>query len=494
MAQKSIIVIGAGIAGLSAGCYAQMNGYQTQIFELHSAPGGLCTAWQRKGYVFDGCVHHLAGAGPNSRLYRLWEELGAVQDHPLIDREYFVQVEDPTGKALTVYTDIERLEQHMKELAPADARVIDAYMRGVRLLFHAEMLALPLASAWDLVKLLPWLPGMLRWMRISMAEFAGRFSDPFMRRAFPVIQYDFPGIPMLIHLNFMASCHLRTFGWPSGGSLPFARSIATRYEDLGGKVHYRSRVEKILVRDNRAVGVRLADGTEHHADVVISAADGHTTIFDMLDGKYVDDRIRAYYDRVPDRQDMNFHVSLGVARDMSGEPHALTYFFGEPVTILGKERDRLSVEIPHFDPSMAPPGKASVKVLLDASYSTWRELYADRARYNEEKQRVAEAVIKQLEARFPGLKEQVEVVDVATPVTIERFTGNWHGFQAWMDEEGSLFDMFTSAGKTLPGLDGFYMIGHWAGGIGLSTAAIGGRKLIRRLCKLDRRSLVTSVP
>jgi phytoene dehydrogenase-like protein len=240
--------------------------------------------------------------------------------------------------------------------------------------------------------------------------------------------------------------------------------------------------------------VRLADGTEHHADVVISAADGHTTIFDMLDGRYVDDRIQAYYDRAPDRQDMNFHVSLGVARDMSGEPHALTFFLREPVTILGREHDRLSVEIPHFDPSLAPPGKASVKVLLNASYATWKALYDDRARYEEEKQRVAEAVIAQLEARFPGLKEQVEVVDVATPVTIERFTGNWHGLQAWMDEEGGLLEMFTGAGKTLPGLDDLYMIGHWAGGIGLSTAAIGGRKLIRRLCRQDRRPFVTTVP
>src|SRR3989304_2375133 len=51
---QSIIIIGAGIAGLSAGCYGQMNGYKTRIFELHDKPGGLCTAWKRKGYTFDG--------------------------------------------------------------------------------------------------------------------------------------------------------------------------------------------------------------------------------------------------------------------------------------------------------------------------------------------------------------------------------------------------------------------------------------------------------
>ena len=77
----------------------------------------------------------------------------------------------------------------------------------------------------------------------------------------------------------------------------------------------------------------------------------------MLDGRYVDDRINAYYATPPDRQDMNMHVSFGVARDMSSEPHALTMFLKEPVTLLGKERDRISVEIYSFDPSMAPAGQ-----------------------------------------------------------------------------------------------------------------------------------------
>jgi phytoene dehydrogenase-like protein len=58
-----IIIIGAGISGLAAGCYAQMNRYRTQIFEMHNLPGGLCTAWKRNGYVFDGCIHYLFGSG-----------------------------------------------------------------------------------------------------------------------------------------------------------------------------------------------------------------------------------------------------------------------------------------------------------------------------------------------------------------------------------------------------------------------------------------------
>jgi len=62
MEQKSIIIIGAGIAGLAAGCYGQMNGYRTQIFELHDKPGGLCTSWQRRKSTIDGCLRWLLGS------------------------------------------------------------------------------------------------------------------------------------------------------------------------------------------------------------------------------------------------------------------------------------------------------------------------------------------------------------------------------------------------------------------------------------------------
>ena len=63
---RSVMIIGAGIAGLSAGIYAQLNGYRSRIYEMHSLPGGLMTAWKRKGYTMDGCIHWLTGSSPKS--------------------------------------------------------------------------------------------------------------------------------------------------------------------------------------------------------------------------------------------------------------------------------------------------------------------------------------------------------------------------------------------------------------------------------------------
>jgi phytoene dehydrogenase-like protein len=406
-----------------------------------------------------------------------------------------VRVELPDGQALTVYTDIDRLEGHMREIAPEDARAIDAYIGAARHLLPLDLLAMPLATPWEMLGLLPKAPSIIKWARVTLEQYARRFQSPLLRRAFPTVQYDFPPLPMIVHLNFIAGCHKRILGWPMGGSLAFARSIAARLGALGGAIHYRAPVEKILVADDRAVGVRLADGAEHRADIVISAADGRATVFDMLGGEYADDRIRAYFDAVPDAAEMSLCISLGVARDMSGDPHALTLFLEQPVTLMGETSDRLNVEIFNFDPALAPAGKTPVKVVFKARYAQWKVLAQDRSRYDEEKQRAAETVIAQLDRRFPGLAQQVEVIDVATPLTIERFTGNWRGQQAWPSPKQPILTMLRGLMHTLPGLENLYLVGQWAEALpGISTVAISGRNAIRAICRRDGRRFVTSVP
>lgn len=550
----SILIIGAGIAGLSTGCYAQMNGFSTQIFEMHDKPGGLCTAWRRKGYTFDYCIHNLAGTAPNSPYYRMWRELGALRPQtqtktwtqtepnpqpqpqlqlqlqlqaptvipgaeqapshasptgsppsgpdvsagcPIYHYREMVRVEEPSGKSLTIGPDIARLEQELKDLAPGDAEVIDEYIQGVRAFHSFDLLSLPGAGFGGVLRMLPYAGTVAKWMKPSLGAFAKRFSDPFLRRALPYIQYDMPGIPVGVHLNMLAGMGRQDYGWPVGGSLAFARAIEQRYRALGGQVHYKSKVVKILIEDGRVIGVRLADGSEQRGDVVVSAADGHSTVFDMLEGRYTTEALRSYYAQAPESQEMALHVYFGVDRDLSQEPHALVLLLDKPVEIAGHTRDRLGVEILSFDPSMAPPGKSVIKVPLEADYAFWKSVQSSgEEAYRTAKEEVAAQVLHLLEARFPGLDGQVEVMDVSTPLTIERYTGNWRGLQAWLPPGNFMGIMLKGAFTTsLPGLADFFMVGQWACAmIGLNTVASAGRRLVRSLCRRYGRPFVTLEP
>ena len=202
MADKSIIIIGAGIAGLSAGCYGQMNGYRTQILELHDKPGGLCTSWKRKGYTIDGCIHWLLGARPGIDFYRMWEELGAVQGRTMIAHDNYMRIEGEDGKAFVLHTDANRLEQHMKELAPEDADTIDELMKAAQ---RAARLDTPFLKAPEvqgfseklgqIVKMVPLMPFVMKWAKLPFGHYGHRFKNPFLRDAFSVLTSDISDMP-----------------------------------------------------------------------------------------------------------------------------------------------------------------------------------------------------------------------------------------------------------------------------------------------------------
>jgi phytoene dehydrogenase-like protein len=492
---ESIIIIGAGIAGLSAGCYGQMNGYKTQIFELHDKPGGLCTSWKRKGYTFDGCIHWLVGSGAGTSFNRIWRELGAVQGRQMVDHDEFMRYRGPDGKDFVLYTDVDQLERHMKDLSPADAQVSAEFCNAIRRVTVLGQIGQTpglRGKIKTIFQMIPFMLTMARYRKTSVQDFSRRFRDPFLRRALTAL-WDMPDFPIIGLMMTLAWMHQHDAGYPIGGSLEFARAIERRYHDLGGEMHYKSRVAKILVEDDHAVGVRLTDGSEHRADIVISAADGHATIFDMLEGKYINDTIKGYYETLPIFQPI-IQVSLGIARDLSNEPHMVTHALEQPITIAGEERQTLGVKHYCYDPTLAPEGKSVVEVMYPSNHAYWKELAEDRERYEAEKQQIAITVMEQLDKRLPGLTEDVEVVDVATPLTTERYTGNWQGsMEGWLiTTETMKFAMGKGMDKTLPGLENFYMAGQWVEpGGGLPPAAQSGRRIIERLCKQDGKKFQT---
>lgn len=492
MSNKKLIIIGAGIGGLSTGCYAQMNGFESEIFEMHTLPGGQCTAWKRGGFTFDGCIHHLAGCKPGYMLYDVWEELGALPTRKTVFPEDMCQVEDETGKRFNVYVDLERLRQHMLELAPKDASAINNYIKAAKTFENLDMLDTSLLDDAGFTKRFFKMTGILK-LGMPMSKYAEKFTDPFLRKTFPTIQYDWTETPTFVHLNMIGNCCSKNYGVPAGGSLEFSRTIEQRYRKLGGAVNYGKRVEKILVENNEAVGIRLVDGTEHRSDLVISDAFGFSTIFGMLDGRYMDDKVKTQFAEPKDDMVMGIHVSFGLSGDLSKEPRAMVLFLEKPVKIADREHGKLDLELFGYDPTMAPTGKAVLKVLLNTSYVFWKELYKTPEKYQAQKQIVAQTVLDNLEKLFPGIKDQVEVSDVATPMTTERYTGIGEGYEShW-----GFFDtmrLLRGPPKTLPGLKSFFMVGSSAGGAGIPGCAAMGRNLVKKLCKQEGKPFEATKP
>jgi len=160
----------------------------------------------------------------------------------------------------------------------------------------------------------------------------------------------------------------------------------------------------------------------------------------------------------------------------------------------GRARDDLGYMLFNFDPTLAPAGKSAMVIFLQTEYDYWETLHADREKYKAEKARLADEVIGILDRHWPGFKDDVEVIDVATPVTYVRYTANWRGsYEGWLlDKQNSRY-MLTGMKKTLPGLEDFYMIGQWLmPGGGLPPAALHGREVTQMICKKDGRKFTTT--
>lgn len=497
--EKSIIIIGAGVAGLAAGCYGQMNGFRTEIFELHDLPGGLCTAWERKGYILDGCIHYLYGSAPGQPFNRLWQELGAIEDTPIINHTEFMQAVAPDGQRLIAYCDPDRLEQHLLELSPADRGVIHSLTDGIRQFMDFDMSLIleqprELMGLFDWMKLgmrmLPFVPATARFGLLDAQGLAQKFKNPFLRKAFPHL-FAWPEIPMIAALSGLAYMQRGNAGFPAGGSLELARRLERRYLQLGGKMQYKAQVQKILVEKDRAVGVRLYNDEEYRADYVISTADGRGTIYDLLDGQFTNQKIHNTYN--PGKMPIltQLLVSYGVKRDLSSEPHWATYLLDRPLSIGGREHSEIGVKNYCFDPSLAPVGHSVVEVMLRTDYDYWQRIYG-RKLYDTEQDQVADQVLAFIETLYPGISGEVEVVDVATPLSYERYTGNWLGATCgWLLTKKTMPMMVIGMRKMLPGVKNLYLAGQWVEpGGSLPSCAYSGRNALRLICEAEGRAFI----
>jgi phytoene dehydrogenase-like protein len=241
--------------------------------------------------------------------------------------------------------------------------------------------------------------------------------------------------------------------------------------------------------------LKLADGADTAADTVVSAADGHSTIFELLEGRFVDDRIRRWYDTV-DTFPSYVQVSLGVAKTFTGEPRSLYFPLASTLRIDPEsETDYIGLNLYHYDPTLAPHGKTMLTALFDTrNHPYWTDLRkSDPERYRTEKSRIAEETVKAIDRRFGDVARKVEAVDVSTPATVIRYTNNWKGsFEGWLlTPKVGLKQMRT----TLPGLAGFHMIGQWVSpGGGLPSALLTARNLAQVLCKRAGKPFVTTAP
>ncbi|MGG6268012.1 phytoene desaturase family protein [Leptolyngbya sp. AN03gr2] len=434
-----VIVIGSGIGGLSCAAILARYGFKVLVCESHSIAGGAAHSFERDGYVFDSGPSLYSGMSYSPSPNPLRQVLDAIDE----DIEWLNY--DTWGCCLpegTFDTQVgasqfsEVLHQLRGESAVAEWRRLQEVMTP---LAKAAIALPPAAVRYDLGAILSigqFLPSMVQ-NAIGLSQLTGAFApvmnrvvtDPFIRNWLDLLCFLLSGLPAdstnAAEVAFMFADWYRPnvkLDYPAGGSGAIVQALVRGIEKHGGKVRLRAHVEKVLVENQKAVGVRLKNGEELRSRYVVSNA----SIWDTL--KLVDTfpkRFEQERQATPTCESF-MHLHLGIdaqGLDSIACHHIVVNDWDLGITA---PQNVVLISIPSIlDPSLAPPGKHAIHVYTPGNepYEIWEQ----SENYEELKQQRSQIMWKALERVIPDIRSRTELSLVGTPITHQRFLRRYRG-------------------------------------------------------------------
>lgn len=482
---KKVVVIGAGVSGLSAAIYAARSGFETTILEQHATFGGLSTSWSRKGYYFEGGMHWLTGSSEKLKLNQIWKETGALQsNNPIENRDPYYTLFDGE-KELHLWRDLEKLKAELLEYAPEDTKMIKRMCRDVKLFKNVH---LPVAEVKGLktsnhiksgmMEYIKMAPAGLRYntlAKTSYVDYVNKFTNENVRHILMcVIGNRYNALSFIYTLASFASGDC---GYPEGGSVRLAQNMVDTFNSLGGKIQYRTQVQKVVVENGKTIGVQTKDSFIP-ADAVIVSQDTRNAVDNLFEEKTPDSWIKKLKKRAISEQ--NVFISLGVKADLSRLPYSIIFPLEKPIVVAGTEFHELRINNYAKYKDHAPEGCTSLTcLLLGESYHYWKEAKADGT-YREKKEALGREFVEKLSQFIPEVKDKLEVIDIATPCTYERYCSSYEG--GWMSVWNTKGKQYNYPQEC--SIKGVYFCGQrilMPGG--LPIAVYTGRRAIQLLCK-----------
>lgn len=486
---KKVVIIGGGVAGLTAGIYAQQSGFDTTIYEMHSIPGGLCTSWKRNGYLFEGGMHWLTGSKKDTILYQEWCKIGALsKDTSIFYREPFVVFEH-NGQKLNIYRDLEKLESHLIEVSPEDSKAIKKLCKNIKSFHKMSMPIVDIRgvkvknkvsmSFGQMMSFMSLLPKLSKFTNMSLVEYSKQFKSPSIRMLLENIAgEDMSSFAVIMMLATITS---GDGGYPKGGSLAMALGMAKRFQSLGGKIIYNSKVDKVDVENDCVKGV-IIDGELILADSVLITQDTLVAIDQLFDKPLNEPWMEKM--RKNTQPLLNAFVSIGVEADLSELPESSILYLEEPLMIGNTKIKSLTINNYATYEGYAPKGCSSVTCILNGdSYNFWKKC-KECGNYESEKEKLGDIIINIINDRWHKIKDKIAVLDVATPLTYERYCGSFKG--SWMSNmgKGERISNYPIANKKIKNL---YFAGQrMMPPGGLPAAFYTARKAVQYICKENK--------
>lgn len=499
-----VVIIGAGIGGLTCGALLAKNGFKTLVIEQHSIPGGYCTSFKRNGFIFEAAVHFSESLGEGGRFYQILKELDVEKEIELhkLDPLYRVFFRD---ESFSIPANLNEYISMLSKEFPKEEKGISELFETIKKL-KKEMgeLRTPLRP-WDKILVPLKFPLIFKYHKKTFAEMMADFIEDVRLKAIISSGWPYVGLPpskisALQMAGYLYSAHFEGHYHPNGGAQVLVGTLAKALKKYGGELQLGTEVTKILIENNKAVGVETAKGDKINAKYVVSNADARQTFLKLIGPEKVSD---TFLDRLKRMEPSIsfFQVWLGVdmnPRDKGITEHEIFYYrsydpdYVYNSCLQGKFEEGCGIAIPTLnDPSLAPENKHIVSLIYPIPYDykeRWRTENGKRGdSYRKLKDEIKHQLIKTAERVIPELSEHIILSEAATPLTLERYTQNSkgaaYGWASTPDQSG------TSRLQPETPINNLYLAGHWTtSGGGTITVALSGRNTAEMIIKVHSKS------
>ncbi len=466
-----VIICGAGISGLTCGCYLAKSGLKVLIIEQHHKVGGYCTSFKRKGFTFDVGIHSIVSCRKDGLLGKIIEELE-------LNKKIEIVRSDPSDIVITsnykiaIKNNVNETIENLQNKFPHQQKEIAAFFKFI--------------GTSNIVLLYAQLRN--KTFNDVLNEF---FSDIELKSFFCFLLGNM-ALPSSQVSAFAAIAlyreHIFDGGYyPKGGMQALSDAFLQRFKEFGGEILLSTKVEKIKIVNGAVEGVIINKNYLLKSKFIVSNCDAKQTFFKLIGKKHLDKLFINKIDKlIPSIS--AFIVFLGINRSLHKDIQKCSALWYLPVGNIDNFLESIQKNIlndgiififPSFhDKNLAPDNSETIILVVLVPFKT-------KGYWEKNKFSFADKIIKKAEEVIPNLSNNIVIKEIATPLTLYRYTLNNEGaIRGWKPIISQTIPNLISQ-KTL--ITGLFLTGHWVttliGHGGLSMVANSGRNVAKLIFK-----------
>ena len=486
--------LGAGNGGLTAALKLAQAGMNVVLFEKHNVPGGCATSFRRGRFEFDASLHQLNGIGTKEQpgpLRMVFDELGILDELKFVfmDDLFRVVVEDKVD--MSFKPDRAAFTETLKSNFPDERKNIDRFMDFL-FAFYQETIGVLVFQDPEATR--EKYPLTFQYAFKSVSDVLDMFfTDQTLKAAItpywayvgtPPHQLSFPYFTMVL-ASFMqtAPCHFE------GGSQALSNTLLSHFLKYGGTARFNCGVEKIKVANGAVKGIITSEEEEINVQHIVSNASKIRTFVDMIEPENIPKQV------LEDMRGLDVAISaISLYIGCDCEPEELNIKESTNFVLNHSKLDDILMtqagDFDHFTdnygmtcynkifPGFSPPGTCQISLITQMTLDFWQKV--PPSSYNEMKYLCADRFIEEAEKTFPNLRDHIEEIEIATPLTFMRYLGHPGGaFYGFMKKIKDSLYMQTENRTYIKGL---YMSGAGTGVGGffptLNSGVIAAKELI----------------